>query len=224
MTTIVTIAQQKGGAGKTSLAAHLATFWAHEQPSGDTDDKPAKAAMRRVTLVDLDPQQSLTAWFRLRQELHGDDQNIVLRPAAGWRMATEVAKAREESDLIVIDSPPHAETATRVGIRSADLVVVPLQLSPMDIWAAKPTLDMIAHEKRPALVVFNRVPARARAASAIAEALKRERLPIANASLGNRIAYTSSLMSGRGVTESDPRSRAATEIRELALEIMGHLH
>jgi chromosome partitioning protein len=212
MTTVVTIAQQKGGAGKTSLAAHLATTWVC---GSDTD--PAKG---RVTLIDLDPQQSLATWFRLREELHGADERMALRSVGSFRIAAEIEKARKDSDLIVIDSPPHAEDAARAGIRLADLVIVPLQLSPMDIWAARPTFEMIAKEKRKALFVFNRVPSRARMAESIAQALKKENLPIANAALGNRVAFASSLMRGQGIVESDPHSTAADEMRQLALEVM----
>jgi len=216
MATVVTVAQQKGGAGKTSVAAHLSICLAFE---GGAD-----APRPRVKLIDLDPQQSLTTWFRLREELYGSDEHLSLMPVtAGWRIAKEVEKARDEADIVIIDSPPHAQDAMRTGIRAADLVVVPLQLSPMDIWAARPTFDMIAKEQRKALFVFNRVPQRARAAEAIAEALKREQLPIANAALGNRVVYSSSLMKGQGVSEAEPRSTAADEIRALAAEVMRRL-
>jgi len=217
MATVVTIAQQKGGAGKTSLAAHLATAWAEEGA------QPEAKKGGRVTLLDLDPQQSLATWFHLREELYGPDARMQLRSVGSFRIAAEIEKARKDSDLIIIDSPPHAEDAARAGIRLADLVVVPLQLSPMDIWAARPTFELIAKEKRKALFVFNRVPCRARMAESIAEALKKENLPIANAALGNRIAFASSMMRGQGVVEADPKSTAADEIRQLAIEVMRRL-
>lgn len=229
MATVVTIAQQKGGSGKTSLAAHLAAYWANEDSSEPTGSAPGKGKRTserrrlRVALIDLDPQQSLTSWFRLREELHGPDPYLTLRKVDGWRAATELARAQEEADVIIIDSPPHAETATRVGVRSADLVIVPIQLTPLDVWASKPTMEIIERERRPALFVLNRVPARARMAEQIAEALKREKLPIANASLGNRVAYAAAMMQGRGVTEILPHSAAADEIRSLAAELMGRL-
>lgn len=230
MATVVTIAQQKGGSGKTSLAAHLAAYWANggssEEARTETGKGKRSAAERRglrVALIDLDPQQSLTAWFRLREELHGSDPSLTLRHVDGWRAATELARAQDEADVVIIDSPPHAETATRVGVRSADLVVVPMQLTPMDVWASRSTKDIIERERKNAVYVFNRVPARARMAETIAEALKREKLPIANASLGNRVAYAAALMQGRGVTEVMPHSTAADEIRSLAAELMGQL-
>ncbi len=231
MGAVLTIAQQKGGAGKTSLAIHLATCWASQS---DTEAsgfvlkpkrrKSARAASGpRIALFDLDPQQSLSAWFHLREELYGADERMVLHSSNGWRVASEVERARKESDLVIVDSPPHAEPTMRIGIRTADLVVVPLQLSPMDIWAAQPTMQMIRAEKRPALLVLNRVPSRARIAGTIAEALKREQLPIATAALGNRVAFSASLMSGRGVYETEPNSAAGEEIRSLTEEVMQRL-
>lgn len=230
MATVVTIAQQKGGSGKTSIAAHLAAYWASDSPqeesgaaSGRGKRNAAERRRLRVALIDLDPQQSLTSWFRLREELHGPDPHLILRQVDGWRAATELARAQEDADVIIIDSPPHAETATRVGVRSADLVVVPIQLTPMDVWASRATKDIIERERKTALYVFNRVPARARMAETIAEALKREKLPIANATLGNRVAYAAALMQGRGVTEVFGHSTAADEIRSLAAELLGQL-
>jgi chromosome partitioning protein len=211
MALIVTVAQQKGGAGKTSVAAHLACAWGGRQLNGSA---------RRVILLDLDPQESLTAWYRLREELLGPDEHIILKPATGWRATSAVIAASREADVVVIDSPPFAETSTRIAIRAADIIVVPCQLSPMDVWASKPTLEMIDKEKRPALVVLNRVPPRARIADELVLQLKRDRMPLARAALGNRIAYAASLMLGKGVVEAEPHSVAAAEIRLLASEVM----
>jgi chromosome partitioning protein len=211
MALIVTVAQQKGGAGKTSVAAHLACAWGGRQLNGSA---------RKVVLLDLDPQESLTAWFRLREEKMGVDENITLKPATGWRATSAVIAAAREADVVVIDSPPFAETSTRIAIRAAHIIVVPCQLSPMDVWASKPTLEMIDKERRPALVVLNRVPPRARIADELVLQLKRDRMPLARAALGNRIAYAASLMEGKGVVEAEPHSVAAAEIRLLANEVM----
>ena len=130
MAKVITIAQQKGGAGKTSLAIHLSIALMERGKS--------------IGLVDLDPQESMTAGFKLRRDIMGKENNLTLRPAAGWRAQSEIDKLKRECDIVMIDSPPHAETAARLAIRAADLVVVPVQLSPMDVWASEPTLEMIA--------------------------------------------------------------------------------
>ena len=90
---IITIAQQKGGAGKTTLAAHLALSWARE---------------KRVAIVDIDPQASLAAWFSLRQERLGKKAPAIdVAAITGWRVAAEVERQARSHDIVVIDSAPH---------------------------------------------------------------------------------------------------------------------
>ncbi len=211
MALVVTVAQQKGGAGKTSLAAHLACAWAGRQLNGSA---------KKVVLIDLDPQESLTAWFRLREEKLGPDENIELRHASSWRATSEIQRAGRDADIVIVDSPPHMETATRIAVRAADIIVVPCQLSPMDVWASRPTLEMIEKEKRAALVVLNRVPPRGKLADELFHQLKRDRVPLARSVLGNRVAYAASLMEGKGVAEAEPHSVAAAEVRLLANEVL----
>jgi chromosome partitioning protein len=208
---VVTVAQQKGGAGKTTLAAQLAVAWAGQG--------------RKVALLDIDPQESLSAWFWLRDELlgHGDGRMTLEAPTPG-RSAAVIRRLRKDNDVIVIDSPPHTRSAAKVGIANADLVLVPIQLSPMDLWATKPTLEMARDEGRPAMIVLNRVPPRGRVADEIRAAIDEKRLPLAKTILGNRSAYAASLMEGRGVTETEPTSPAAEEIKALAGEVMRRLN
>lgn len=205
MAIIITIAQQKGGAGKTSLAAHLACAWAVE---------------RRVGLLDLDPQQSLSAWYQARLAQRGAAPHLVLRTATGFKASSEIARLGREADLVIVDTPPHAETAARLGVRLADLVLVPVQPSPMDLWATRPTLDLVADERRPALAVLNRLPARGRLAEEMRRRLVTDGMRLAEATLGNRQDFAAALLSGEGVTETAPRSAAAEEIRRLAEEVL----
>ncbi len=207
---VLTIAQQKGGAGKTTLAAQLAVAFA--------------AAGRRVAVIDIDPQRSLAAWHKVR----GDSKPAAAHPLhlteiAGYRVTNEISRLLHGHDLLIIDSPPHAETEAKVAIRAADLVVVPVQPSPMDVWAIKPTLDLAKAEKVAVLVVLNRVPPRGKIIETIRAMLAADALPVAGASIGNRLAFASSMMAGRAVVETDPRSAAATEIRALAQEIGARL-
>jgi len=142
MARIFTVAQQKGGAGKTTLVAHLAIAFS--------------AARHRVALIDIDPQQSLTQWYRQRIARLGETAaGVQLESVDGWRARNEASRLARAHDIVLIDSPPHAETEAKMAIRSADLVIVPVQPSPMDVWATRPTLNLARQEKVLALVVLN---------------------------------------------------------------------
>jgi len=205
--TVITIAQQKGGAGKTTLAAHLAIAWAGQG--------------RNVALVDIDPQGSLAAWHALRTERLGDGKTgLDFAAITGWRTAAEVERRARDHDIVVIDSPPHAETEAKLAIRAAHLVVMPVQPSPMDVWATQPTLDLARQERVKVLLVLNRVPSRANLTEAMLAKLADLGAAVADSRIGNRVALATSLVEGLGITEAAPSSRAAEEIVAAAEEIM----
>jgi chromosome partitioning protein len=203
---IITIAQQKGGAGKTTLAAHLALAWAVD---------------RRVAVIDIDPQASLATWFRLRRErLGGGASAMDVSALGGWRVAAEVERQARNHDIVVIDSAPHAETEARIAVRAATLVLVPVQPSPMDVWAMRPTMELARQERVPALLVLNRVPARANLTDVMAAELAALGAPVAETQIGNRVALAAALAEGKGILEAAPGSRAAQEIVALAREVL----
>ena len=203
---IITVAQQKGGAGKTTLAAHLAVAFTAQKKS--------------VAMVDIDPQLSLTNWYRLREARFGDaGAGLLVSAIKGWRVQNEVRRLAPEHDVVIVDSAPHAETEAIFAVRNANLVIVPVQPSPMDVWATHPTIELATRNKVPVLVVLNRVPARANLTEEMVRELKGIHAGIAKTTLGNRIAYASALAEGRAVGEMQPRSRAAQEMRALAEEV-----
>lgn len=202
---VITIAQHKGGAGKTTFAAQLAAAYA---------EKGAK-----VVTVDVDPQGSLTQWQETRAAKLGRQNNIAHLQLQGWKLMRELNRLVHDFDIVIIDTPPHAESETSIAIRQADLVLIPLQPSPLDIWACAPTLKLILQEKRPLLIALNRVPPRAKLNTVIMDKLEGMNIPVSRQTLGNRVAFSSSIMQGQGVVESEPRSVAAEEIRNLVAEI-----
>jgi len=201
---ILAVAQQKGGAGKTTIAVQLGVWWATKG--------------KKVALLDVDPQGSMNAWHGLRAEA-GIDGSPFASDVAGWKLSSEIDRLKRENDLIIVDTPPHAETDARVAVRAAELILVPVQPSPMDWWATKPTLDMAAKEKTKSLLILNRLPARGKLADAIRAKIEEQGLPLAKASLGNRSAFAVSMMAGKGVAETQPKGTAAAEIEALAEEI-----
>jgi chromosome partitioning protein len=177
-----------------------------------------------VALMDIDPQASLVNWHRVRSEVGANGTHTLdLVDVAGWRASTEVGRLKRNYDLIIIDSPPHAETEAKVAVRAADLVVVPIQPSPMDVWATRPTMDLAKTSKVPVLVVLNRVPPRGKIVDLMRARLVEEELPVARSTIGNRVAFAATMLEGRTVLETAPGSPAAAEIRNLADEIAARL-
>jgi chromosome partitioning protein len=206
---IFTVAQQKGGAGKTTLVAHLAVSWSSQG--------------RSVALIDIDPQGSLSLWVQQRRDAqNGEDLGFTFSQITGWRLAAEVDRLAREHEAVLIDSPPHAATEARIAVRAASLVIVPVQPSPMDLWATKPTLELAWSERRPVFLVVNRMPARSRLATDMVEKLTALNIGVARSTLGNRVAFAETLALGKGVSEAEPGSPAAQEISALGQEIWDH--
>jgi chromosome partitioning protein len=201
---VITVAQQKGGAGKTTVAAHLAVALSQRG--------------FRVGVIDVDPQGSLTHWHRIREERFGEGYTgLQFASVSGWRVGSEVSRMKRSCDFIIIDSPPHVETEARTAIRQGNLLLVPVQPSPTDLWATQATLQLSKSENIPARIILNRVNSK----SKIVEMIEKELTgALTKTRLGNRVIYAAALMEGRGVTEVEPTSPAALEIKSLVKEVM----
>jgi len=202
MAVVITVAQQKGGTGKTTLAANLGA---------------ALAATRRVALLDIHPQHSLTRWNALRP---AGAAKLSFSDVSGWRVRGELDRLTASHDVVVIDSPPQIDTDARLAIRGADLVLVPVQPSPPDIWAAEGTLKLAADEKRRAALVLNRVPATGKLRKAMAAQIKASGNALLATTIGNRTGFATAFAEGLGITEAAPRSIAANELRALLSELL----
>jgi chromosome partitioning protein len=205
---VVTIAQRKGGAGKTTLAAQLAVAWAQRGA--------------RVAVLDTDPQGSLAAWVDLRRaRLQNKQIGFEFAALPGWRATQWVEDRAREADLVVIDNPAHAETEARIAVRAAKLVLIPVQPSPLDLWATEATLKMARDERRPSLVVLNRVSPRCGLTNEIAGDLAGAGVPLSATRIGNRVALARAMAFGLGVVEIAHTTAAAAEINALAAELRG---
>jgi chromosome partitioning protein len=205
MALVITVAQQKGGTGKTTLAANIAA---------------ALAPSRRVALLDIDPQRTLTRWHALRMARPIAASTLGFSDVAGWRLPAELDRLRRTHDLVVIDSPPQVDTDAKLAVRGADIVLIPVQPSPPDVWAAEAMLQLAAGEGRPARLVLNRVPAASRLRDTVRADITARSLPRLRAELGNRTAFALAFAEGLGVVETEPRSPAADEMRALLAELL----
>ncbi len=204
MSKVVAVAQQKGGAGKTMLTAQLAV---------------ALAESTRVAVLDIDPQGSLTQWGMRRAAAPRPSAQLAIAATTGWRLGAELDKLTAAHDLVLIDTPPVIDSDARRAIRAADLVLIPLNPAPPDLWAAAGTLKLAAEEKRATVLVFNRAPAASRLRKRMEAEIAARGLRLMEISLGNRAAYANAFADGLGVTEtggSAAASPASVEIRALA--------
>ena len=208
---IITIAQQKGGSGKTTLAAHLAVAWSRNGGA-------------RIALLDVDPQGSLGEWFEAREDRLAEAADaITFRTASGWGSRREARNLAKDHDIVVVDTPPKSDRDGRPAIEIADLVAVPVQPSPVDLWATLPTLEMAGAERTPAVLVLNRVPPRARLTDEMAEALNEFGAETSQARLGNRVAFPTAMGKGSTVLEMRLSSKAVDEVEALSAEILRKL-
>ncbi|WP_421982414.1 ParA family partition ATPase [Roseibium sp.] len=208
---ILTVAQQKGGSGKTTLAAHLAVAL-------------AKHSGEPVAILDVDPQGSLGTWFEAREATLGEDETgLEFRTASGWGARREARSLARSHGYVVVDTPPKTDTDAKPAIDAADFVIVPVQPTPVDLWATSQTIDLANRESTPALLVLNRVPPRASLTGEMAEAIAESGYETLNARLGNRTVFASAMGRGIAVTEDAPSSKAAIEVASLIDELLDRI-
>jgi chromosome partitioning protein len=202
---VIAVAQRKGGAGKTMLAAQLAVALAEHGA--------------KVAVLDIDPQGSLTAWGKLRAAAPKATADVTCAAISGWRLAVELDRLRAGNAFVLIDTPPVIDSDARRAIRAAELVLIPLNPSPPDLWAAEGTIKLAAEEKRRVALVFNRAPAASRLRKRLEAEIVARGLTLLDAALGNRAGYSNAFADGLGVTEAGPGTVAAEELRALAAAV-----
>jgi chromosome partitioning protein len=200
---VITIAQQKGGAGKTTLAVNLAVGFAR--------------AGKSVALMDTDPQGSAGRWFMTRLENKGD-AGIEFSTASAWGVPYECRKLAEKHDIVIIDTPPKADSDLRPALRAADLVLIPVATSHLDLWAVEVVLYLAERESKPAMIVMTRGRAGTRLAADVAEKVAEMDADVAKAMLANRIVYAETLGRGLAAVEA-PKGPAHGEVADLVREV-----
>lgn len=193
----------KGGAGKTTLAVHLAVASEH--------------AGHSTAIIDLDPQASAFSWKSTRPD---EAHTPVVISAHATRLSEILETAREKGvDLTIIDTAPHAETPALAAARAASLVLIPCRPAIFDLRSIRTTVDITRLAGVPALVVLNAVPARGNRAAEARSAIATYNIPCAPFELGHRVAYVNSVTSGQTAQEIDPKGKASQEILSLYTHI-----
>jgi len=193
----VAIISQKGGAGKTTVAIHLAVA--------------AEQRGLRAAVFDLDPQASATSWADKRQSAS---------PAVVSAQATRLSNLLEQAatqaaDLVLIDSAPNADAASLAAARCSDVILIPCRPAAFDLDAIGTTLSLAAVAKKPAWVLLNAVPPQGRLGEEAAGALTEGGVQVVPLALHQLVAFAHGVNDGRVAQEYAPQSRAADEVASL---------
>jgi chromosome partitioning protein len=208
---IIGVLNQKGGVGKTTLAIHLAAAFAHRG--------------RRVLLLDADPQGSALDWdaARAAEPLF----TVLGKPTA--TLHRDMAALAADFDCVVIDGPPRVDDIARSAILASDVVLIPVQPSPYDVWAAEDIVKLVREavvfkEKLNAVFAINRKIVNTAIGRDVAEALAQYDLAVLQAAVCQRVAFAESASSGQTVLETEPKGAAAREMKALAEELLAMEH
>ena len=206
----ISMLAQKGGTGKTTLSIHLAV--------------QATLAGLKVLIVDIDPQASVTAWWRRRNE---DTPGVIQGRGDALAGVLSTAASRRY-DLVVIDTAPHSSAESRASARLSNSVYIPTRPALLDLEAIGASTDLVSDLGVPARIVLNCCPppnrfGEPKIVSEARQALQVYGIPVADVAISQRAAFSHALLDGRAVSEFDPEGKAATEITRLWRTLKGDL-
>jgi len=204
---VITIAQQKGGTGKTTLAVNLALAF-------------IKYHNLKVAIIDTDPQGSLGKWFMIRSEKKILNNNLTFKTASLWGAQYESKILKQDHDVIIIDTPPKIESDARPAIEAADLVLIPVAPSHVDFWATEAIIEIAKKAKRKILIQINRANHRSKLIAQTHEYIKNINISATKTLIGHRQIFISSMGEGKTVAEKQRKSKAVEEIRKISEQIL----
>lgn len=205
---VLSLLNQKGGVGKSTLAVNIAAA--------------AAAQSVPVEMIDADPQASLAGWRDLRAAAGYPAFGITTVATTAAAVIAAARSASIRSDLVVIDGPPRTTDVARGVIAASDLVVIPVGASPIDIAATRDILALVEESRQSGgkadlqvVAVLNRIPIGTALARAAPEAIEAMGVPVVG-TIGARVAFAEAWAAGLSVIEYEPGGKAAAEIAALA--------
>ena len=204
---VITISQQKGGTGKTTLAVHLALAF-------------IKYHNLKVAIIDTDPQGSLGKWFVIRSEKKVSNDNLTFKTASLWGAQYESKTLKNDNDIVIIDTPPKIESDARPSIEASDLVIIPMTPSHVDFWATEAIIEIAKKAKKKILIQINRANRRSKLISKTNEYINSINVSATKTIIGHRQIYASSMGEGKTAVEKQKKGNAVEEIKELSGQIL----
>jgi chromosome partitioning protein len=206
---IISVQNQKGGVGKTTLAIHLSHALQLQNKKNT------------ILLIDADPQGSARDWAAARSDEPPFTVIAIDRPV----LHREIPKLAPNYTHIIIDGPPRASELARSAISAADFVLIPVQPSPYDVWAAQDIINLIKEatvfkENLKSAFAINRKIVNTAIGRDVSEALTNFEIPILKSQICQRVVFAESAATGQTVLETAPKSAAAKEIKAIAKEIL----
>ena len=192
---VITVAQQKGGTGKTTLAVHLALAF-------------IKYHNLKIVIIDTDPQGSLGKWYIVRSEKKLSNDNLTFKTASLWGAQYESKILKQDHDVIIIDTPPKIESDARQYIEAADLVLIPVAPSHVDFWATEAIIEIAKKAKRKILIQINRANHRSKLVDKTHEYIKSINVKSTDTLIGHRQIFVASMGEGKTVVEKQRKSKA----------------
>ena len=208
---VITISQQKGGTGKTTLTVNLALAF-------------IKYHSLKVAIIDTDPQGSLGKWFMIRTERGVSNNNLTFKTASLWGAQYEAKILKKDHDIVIIDTPPKIESDARPSIEAADLVLIPVSASHVDFWATGAIADIAKRADKKILIQINRSNQRSKLINKTKDFIKDLKLLSTKTILGNRQIYNSSMGEGKTAVEKQKKGNAVEEIKNLSEQILLELN
>jgi chromosome partitioning protein len=203
---VISLLNQKGGVGKTTLAIHIADAFTRRK--------------QKVLLVDADPQASALDWAAARQ---GEPRFPVIGlPKAS--IHKELPVIAKGFDWVILDGPPRVYDVARSAIMASDAVFIPVQPSPYDVWAANEILELFKDSDvyRPEVkraFIINRKIANTAIGRDVNSALAEYAPPVLKSAVCQRVSFADSATLGKTVFDNDPEGQAAKEIMALVKEV-----
>lgn len=207
MSKIIAVLNQKGGSGKTTIATNLA--------------RALQMAGQSVLLIDSDPQGSARDW-------HAASEGAYLSVIGLDRptLDKDIKAITGQHQWLIIDGAPQIENIAIAAIKCADVILIPVQPSPYDIWACADLVEIIKARqqvtdgKPKAAFVISRLIKNTQVGREIREILEEYQLPVFNSVTTQRVVYVSSASSGQSVLDVETKGEAANEIRALMQEVI----